>query len=153
VYVFIVFVTPRAVQAAGLVGLYFRYEYVDAIRRESECLGIVLHRLCGIEEELPSVGEPDREQISVSPLASPAAGVNDEVFDLEKTVQSKIPIGDFLWIEPFGLLNLTQRHRRAPFPSVSERARRVQPAGAARVVIAGGTPSLYFWQPSDAVIR
>jgi hypothetical protein len=90
-----VFVTPRTVQAAGLVGLYFRYEYVDAIRRESQYLSIVLHRLCGIEEEFPPVWEPDCEQISVSPLASPAAGVNDEVLDLEKTVQSEIPIGDF----------------------------------------------------------
>jgi hypothetical protein len=39
-----------------------------------------------IEQELPSVGKPDSEQIGIGSLATPAARVNDKVFNLEKTV-------------------------------------------------------------------
>ena len=55
-------------------------------RRETEPRDIVLHRLVVIEQELPSVGKPDSEQIGIGSLATPAARVNDKVFNLEKTV-------------------------------------------------------------------
>jgi hypothetical protein len=45
------------------------------------------------------VREADSEQIGVRALATASFGMNDEVFDLQETVQAKITVSDLLRVE------------------------------------------------------
>src|SRR5438132_2795038 len=52
-----------------------------------------------VEKTLGTIRETDCEQVSVRALATASFRVNDEVFDLQETVQAKIPVGDLLRVQ------------------------------------------------------
>jgi hypothetical protein len=47
-----------------------------------------------VDQALGAVGEADRQQISVGPLATASFGVNYEILDLKEVVQAEIPAGN-----------------------------------------------------------